>query len=541
MGMINRYTWLLVGWLLCTDAWGQALRERYLVVLTDKAGTPYRIDRPEQFLSARAITRRQTQRIPVTERDLPVSPAYVAQLQQAGATVSYTSRWLNAVLIEATEPVLTAVRALPFVSGIDLNRPLGPSRPRTPGLTAPASATTTPAPLPATPDYGVSLEQLAQLGADQMHAQGFRGEGKLIAVFDEGFRNANQVAFLRPLFADNRVVATYDFVDREVSVYEDGSHGMEVLSLMAATADGRLYGTAYKASYILLRTEDDQERPIEEANWLLAAEYADSAGVDVINSSLGYFDFDPPYPDYTTAQLDGRTTLISRAAAWAAEAGMVVVVSAGNSGNTATPGVSAPADAAPALAVGAINRQGLRASFSSVGPSADGRIKPDVVALGSGTVLGGPDGRITTGNGTSYSAPLVAGLAAGVWQANPQFTAAQVTDYLRRSGSQFSTPDNNLGYGIPNFSRPLAVPPDEALHVYPNPFTSADQLTITWTWPGAPVQATLTDLTGRVLQQTLVNAGTASRYTPPPTLPPGLYHLTLTAGTQRRRLKLLKI
>ncbi|GAB3759738.1 S8 family serine peptidase [Spirosoma pomorum] len=517
--------------------------QKYLVLLRDKANSPYSVDRPEQFLSQRSILRRQKQNISVRERDLPVNPAYVAQLRQTGATIWYSSRWLNAVLLEATSTVISQIQALPFVQGLELGQALASARIKNLPIESITSAVLSQ-PLDTSLAYGMSQIQLTQLGADVMHQRGYHGEGMLIGVLDAGFRNANTVGYLKPLFDENRVLATYDFVSKEASVYEDDAHGVEVLSTMAATADGSLYGTAYKASYILLRTEDAAtEKPIEEANWLLGAEYADSAGVDIINSSLGYFSFDSPYPGHAYADLTGTKTLISRAAQWAAEAGILVVNSAGNEGNNAWRYIIAPADAPDVLAIGGVTSAGTQASFSSIGPSADGRVKPDLAALGSGVVVGLPNGRISYGSGTSFASPLVAGLAAGFWQAHPRLTAAQVREALRRSGSQYSNPDNRLGYGIPNFERAGVF--SEALTplvLYPNPFSNTTPLSVQWDQLGnTTLDATLTDLTGRVLwrNQYSVN-GIATFMLPNLNLSAGVYLMQLTTGDQRRTVKVVK-
>ena len=529
------------------SGFGQATR-KYLVLLRDKAGTPYSIGQPGQFLSQRSILRRQKQNIPVLDRDLPVNPAYVAQLQQAGAKIWFTSRWLNAVLVEATNTAIAAVQKLPIVRGLEFGRSLANARL---GVNAPSVMPTASSPTSKFGDvqalnYGASQSQITQLGVDNMHQQGYHGETMLIGVLDAGFLNANSVPFLKPLFDEKRVLATYDFVKKETSVYEDDSHGLSCLSAIAATADGQLYGTAYKSQFILLRTEDAAtESRVEEVNWLLGAEYADSAGVDVISSSLGYTEFDDASTSYTYQNMDGKTALCTRAAQIATETGMVVVVAAGNEGSGAWHYLSAPSDAASVLAIGAVNQAGQRAGFSSFGPSADGRVKPDLVARGQGTVVGSPGGQILMGDGTSFATPLVAGLAAGFWQAHPQLTATMVTALLRRSGSQFSTPDDALGYGIPNFGRAsvLADALSQPLLVFPNPFSDAESLSVFWSdsAPNVPLSATLTDLTGRVLWRNQYDVGKAATIALPHlNLSAGMYIMTLVAGDKKQTVKIVK-
>ena len=522
----------------------QAQNRKYLVLLKDKANSPYSISRPEEFLSQRAIQRREKQGILIQEKDLPVNPAYVSALQQVGAKIWFSSRWANAVLVETTEANLTAVRALPFVAGIESNRSVGRARVSYTQFTAnwrqdKRSQVDDPR------LYGNSREQLIQIGVDKMHAQGYRGEGMLVAILDAGFRNANQVPFLSQLFQENRVVGTYDFVKKETSVYEDDSHGQNVLSIMAGYQEEQLVGPAYKATYLLLRTEDaSSETPVEEVNWLLGAEYADSSGVDVINSSLGYTTFDDPTQNHTYNDLNGQTTLISRAARWAAEAGMLVVVSAGNEGNDPWHYIGAPADVATVLSIGAVDRNGIKAPFSSFGPTSDGRVKPDLVAHGLGTTLGSSSGLITTGNGTSYSAPLVAALATGLWQANPRLTAQQVIECLRQSGSQYTKPDNELGYGIPNFERASTVAAESySLLIYPNPFTSADRITVQWNEIplNQIIDATVTNSAGQVVWRQKYASDRAANFSLQTlSLSPGLYFLTLSAPNAKRTVKLMK-
>ena len=300
----TRFCWTILLLLLVqTIGFGQTTR-KYFVLLRDKANTPYSLQRPEQFLSQRAILRRQKQNISIKERDLPVNPAYVAQLQQAGAKIWFPSRWFNAVMVEATETVITSVLQLPCVKGIEFGRALSNFRIGADNQVNTSNQVSKFGKVEAL-SYGTSQAQITQIGVDRMHELGYHGEGMLIGVLDAGFQNADRVNFLSQLFTENRVLATYDFVKKETSVYEDDAHGIEVLSLIAATADNQLYGTAYKASFILLRTEDAaSESKIEEANWVFGVEYADSAGVDVVSSSLGYTTFDNPATNYTYQDMD---------------------------------------------------------------------------------------------------------------------------------------------------------------------------------------------------------------------------------------------
>lgn len=538
----TRVCWTLLLLLLVQAVgFGQTTR-KYFVLLRDKANTPYSIQRPEQFLSQRAILRRQKQNISIKERDLPVNPSYVAQLQQAGAKIWFPSRWLNAVMVEATETVITSILQLPFVKGIEFGRSLSNFRIGADNQVSTTNHVSKFGKVEAL-SYGTSQAQITQIGVDRMHELGYHGEGMLIGVLDAGFQNADRVNFLSQLFAEKRVLATYDFVKKETSVYEDDSHGLSCLSAIAATSDNQLYGTAYKASFILLRTEDAaSESKIEEANWVFGVEYADSAGVDVVSSSLGYTTFDNPATDYTYQDMDGKTALCSRAAQIATETGMVVIVAAGNEGSDSWHYLSAPSDASSVLAIGAVTQTGQQASFSSFGPSADGRVKPDLAARGQGTIVGYPFNSISSGNGTSYATPLVAGLAAGFWQAHPHLTASQVTESLRRSGHQYDRPDDRLGYGIPNFERAsTAAEIFKQLLVYPNPFSEAEPLAIQWAElePNATLSATLVDLMGRTVWQNTYT-GMSSFRLPNLNLSAGLYFMTLVSGDKTRTTKVIK-
>jgi subtilisin family serine protease len=466
---------------LTSQVWAQ--KARYLVEFTDKNSSPFSLSAPLDYLSQRSIDRRLKQDIALSVRDLPVNPTYVQALQKIGANIWYTSRWMNAALVEADAAQLAQIRALTFVKQQNLAgwQPVSANRSGN-QRTAPnnhqysAGSDNSKNLRTNVLDYGFSTNQVSMIGADKMHQQGFTGQGMRVAIFDSGFRSANTLPAFRHVFTSNRLLATYDFVSKEESVFEDDEHGLRVFSAMAAYVPGQIIGTAYEAEYLLFRTEDaSSEFRIEEINWLLAAEYADSAGVDVINSSLGYNYFSNPGMNYSRADMDGNTALVTRAADMAAGTGMLVVVSAGNEGDDPWQTVAAPADADSVLSVGAVDRDGLYAAFSSRGPTADGRIKPDVVAQGRGTVLSAASGNTVSSNGTSYSSPVLAGMATGFWQAYPQLTNMEVIDYLKKSATQSTKPDSLLGYGIPDFSKAAALVENdmrnaqEICRIWPNP------------------------------------------------------------------------
>ena len=534
---------------VATPAAAQGTVRRHLVYFRDKAGTPFSVAQPQAFLSARAIARRTRQGIAVLPRDLPVTPAYVAQIRalSGGPKVLYTSRWFNAALVSCDSATLARVAALPSVrSATTLNRTARPAQPDVPALAPALPASRT---LAGRAHYGSAYAQNQQIGVPLMHDAGYRGEGMQIAVFDAGFPGVNTMSPLRPLFLEQRLASTRNFVDGGTGVFQRSDHGTNCLSTMAANAPGFFVGSAPKATYHLCITEDDRsEHPVEEANWLAAAEYADSTGVDVISSSLGYTDFDAPSPAYTYADMNGRTAISSRAATVAARVGMLVVSAAGNEGNKPWYYISAPADADSIISVGAVDSLGNHAAFSSYGPTADGRIKPTLSAMGRAAAVLAPSGVAFRGNGTSFACPVLAGMAAAFWQANPTLTAQQVIAALRSTASRAASPDNTLGYGLPNFGRAynslnpnnpldaLAATPAESLALYPNPRGGgALMLVLPAALRGALLAVRVLDVRGAVVARQQLPATNATevalRLGP---LAKGQYLCEVSAGTVRQ-------
>lgn len=431
---------LLLSLCVVMGAQGQGL---YVVKFRDKANSPFQITQPQAYLSPRSIARRTQQQLSIRAIDLPVNPSYLVQLTSRGARVISSSRWLNAALIQTTQSqTLTQILALPFVSGMETQGDI-----RSGGKLAREQDTETKT-------TTNNQAQLSQLGVDEMFRQDITGKGILIGVFDSGFSVVNQLDAFQSTFRENRIVFTRDLVDQEQDVYDDDSHGTLVLSAMAGNLPGTFSGTAPDASYALFRTEDVfSETKLEEWNWLIAAEIADSLGVQIINSSLGYSTFDTPAQNYVYADMTGSKALVTRAANWAAGAGILVVTSAGNEGRGSWRFITAPADGDSVLSVGAVTASGQLATFSSIGPNANGLLKPEVVAMGQSTVLVGPGNTIRTSSGTSFSSPLIAGMAAGIWQKYPSLTAGQLRRLLMEAGSLAKTPNNQLGFGIPNWNR----------------------------------------------------------------------------------------
>ena len=467
----------------------QSVQKQHWIQFTDKANTPYELTQPLDFLSQRAMDRRARQNISLSENDLPVDPVYIQAVLNTGADYLTHSKWFNSVSVHVPDSAtLVAIQNLPFVINTE---PVGKREKNQETyvkfeLVGAEKAISSDY---SENDYGIAFNQIDMLGGISLHNLGFRGEGMLIAVFDAGFPNVDVFPAFDSLRNDGRIVGGWDFVSRDNSFFGDNPHGMSVLSTMAANVPGEFIGTAPKASYLLLRTEDGAtETPIELDYWVAAAEFADSAGVDIINSSLGYTTFDNSQYDFSYAEMDGNTVRGSIGADIAASKGMLVVNSAGNSGNNAWQYIGAPADGDSVLAIGAVNPQAYIANFSSIGPSSDGDIKPNVCAQGQAAAILGSGGTFGVGNGTSFSGPIMAGMAACLWQANlDSATNMDVFHAIEASAHKFKTPDNLYGYGIPNFAKanlilsgvsPTNLDESELFQIYPNPFS--DQISGTF-------------------------------------------------------------
>ncbi|WP_114782604.1 S8 family serine peptidase [Botryobacter ruber] len=524
--------------------------QKRIVYFKDKANSPYSLQQPLQFLSQKAIDRRTRQQIALTTRDLPVNPAYVAGLKQLeGVTVWYTSRWFNAAVVQCTDAKLAEIQALDFVktSG-SLNRigtlPQAATVPVVEPLQQTAAVMDAPYSQAA---YGQAFNQANMIGAVDLHNKGFTGQNMTIAVLDAGFPGVNTIPAFAHLFQNNKIKGTFDFVKKQENVYAEYSHGTSVLSTMAAYQPNQYIGTAFGANFILLRTEDvASEHKIEEINWLLAAEYADSAGADVLNSSIGYTTFQAPSPSYTYNNLDGNTALVTKAADYAAATGMLVVVSAGNDGAREWRYIATPADADSVLTVGSVDKDGIRAASSSVGPTADGRIKPDVMAQGQGAFVYGSAGNIAAGTGTSFSAPIVAGLAAILWEANSTKTSQEIIRMIRQSGSLAVNPTNEMGYGIPNASRIVTSLPQfvENDLFITNPVSSQPVLlTLGEKWVKQESTVQVYDITGRLIYQAVLPSQQYSHQLElqPQVLKQGVYFCRISSGKHISTLRFLKL
>ncbi|MBR1889780.1 MAG: S8 family serine peptidase [Alloprevotella sp.] len=300
------------------------------------------------------------------------------------------------------------------------------------------------------PVYGKALNQIKLNRIDALHEQGYRGAGMTIAIIDGGFYNADIIPMLKHV----KVLGTKDFAEAGANVYDQQEHGMMVLSCIATDNKGVLVGSAPEAEFYLLRSEDGaSEQLVEEDNWCAAIEYADSVGADLVNTSLGYTAFDNKADNVQYWEQDGSTHLMSRSASMAASKGMVLCQSAGNEGDNQWKRIGVPADADNILTVGALRPDGTNTDFSSLGMSADGRVKPDVCAQGQNVALLSPNGSVTQANGTSFSSPLMCGMVACFWQAHPELNAFEVIYAVQKLGDRYDRPDNVYGYGTPDFSK----------------------------------------------------------------------------------------
>ncbi len=453
---------------------GNSSRKRYpggrfyiwRYTLKDKQGTSYSTAHPGRWLSHKAIERRKRQGLAIDSTDLPVSGKYLHQIEESlnkrqlgdrktksEWVIIGTSRWNNTVLVRSNDTtLLSRLTALDCISRAQCVwiSPDSIDRPKK----RPYQDTYNPWDSIPGLNYGNGKEQMEMLKGQRLHNLGKRGKGMTIAVLDGGFQNVDVI----PAFSHANIVGSKDFVyPHSQYFFQETDHGTKVLSAMAANEPQVLIGTAPEARYWLLRCEDQQtEQPVEEDYWAMAAEFADSVGADIISSSLGYNEYDS-LSYYHQHDLDGQTTLISHTASMLAQKGIILVNSAGNSGMGPWKKISFPADAHDILTVGAVNEDKKNAPFCGVGPTQDGRVKPDVMALGSPTSLISGRGSIVRDMGTSFSTPLVTGLVACLWQALPEKTALEIIDLVRQTSSNYQKPDNIYGYGIPNFWRAYMI------------------------------------------------------------------------------------
>ncbi len=430
-------------------------------------------------LSQFSQNKRFIKNIPIDFYDYAICESYIEIITSHDIKIRRTSRWLNAVSVEIkSQMILDSLLSYDFVKQI---KPLLKLVPEKKNIPYQFHKSNTSLRVNSNLSYGVSSNQIDMLGGLDLHNLGFLGSGINIAVFDAGFIGVESLPIFNNLWLNNQITHTYDFVDNDTDVFNGSVHGTMVLSTMGGYMSDSLIGTAPDANYLLFRTEDSaSETLVEEDYWAAAAEYADSIGIDIINSSLGYtILYDDTLNSHSYFDMDGNSTIITQAADFAASRGILVVNSAGNSGSNGWYYIGAPADGDSVLAVGAVNELGQIASFSSRGPTYDGRVKPNICAQGVSSVVADQDSTIRYANGTSFSAPIVSGLSACLWQAlsmqNPDINNMDIFELIQNSAHLFANPNDSLGHGIPNFYlcflNDLETNPYlEDLKIYPNPY-----------------------------------------------------------------------
>jgi subtilisin family serine protease len=524
-------------------------QQYYWVAFTDKNNTPYSISNPQEFLSQRAIDRRIMQGIAIDSLDLPVDPNYINEVIQSGVSLKHRSKWLNGITVKVEiDSFEYKMLSLPFIKEVQLTKPEMLTKSAINKFSVPI----------ATDDflyvdtslYGASISQLSISNGQFLHNQDYKGQGIQVAVIDAGFYQADIYEAFDSLWINNQILGIKDFVDATEDFYSTNYHGMSVLSCMGGNIPGELIGTAPKADYWLIRSEDSgSEYVIEEDNWVAAAEFADSVGVDVINSSLGYFLFDDASMNHTYAEMDGKTTRVTRGANIAASRGMLVFTSAGNEGKDSWKYIIAPSDGDKVIGVGAVSKDSIPAPFTSYGPASTGDVKPNVSTVGWNTVLECNNGSVGFSNGTSFSSPVMAGLGACLWQANPDVTADQVKSAIEQSANLFSSPDSLLGFGIPDFKladqflKSLYVEKldkQSLWHVFPNPVRDVLSLQYKGSNYSGNLELTFYTVDGRLLRKKMVTGTHQIILNDIRSLPSGLLILKIKSDDFAESVKLIK-
>ncbi|QEC69765.1 S8 family serine peptidase [Panacibacter ginsenosidivorans] len=530
---------------------------KWIIQFTDKNNSPYSLNDPTAYLSQKAIDRRTKQHIVIDSSDLPVNPIYIEQVLAKG-NVTYLSqaKWLNQILIYCKDNnTITAINQLPFVKksqAIGLFKTTEPIKEKTEDEIKELDVSSfTASTMQDTLDYGNAYNQVHIHNGEFLHNKGYTGDGITIAILDGGFYQYDNLQAFDSARLQNRILGVEDFVDFDNSVTEDNSHGMFCLSTIAANVPGKMVGTAPHASFWLMRTENVfSEYPIEEHNWVAAAAFADSAGADIISSSLGYYLFDDPTFNHSYADFYKNSTVVSKGATMAAQKGMIVTNSAGNEGNNSWKYLIFPADADSVCTVGAVDNNGIIASFSSYGYP--GKVKPNIVSVGSGTVIWGTNNVPATGSGTSFSNPNINGLIACLWQAFPADDNMTILNAVYESADKYNNPDNRYGFGIPNMKEAYVILKkkqnielygNEWLFASPDPFTSRIDVKVIAQQEGT-ITLSLIDKDGNTIQSLALNAEAQEIYdtsfTGLDNLPPGNYNVQYKDNENTRTVVLKK-
>ncbi|TVP52801.1 MAG: T9SS C-terminal target domain-containing protein [Mongoliibacter sp.] len=530
---------------------GTALgQNRYAVHYKFKPQENFSLDNPIDFLSPESVDRKSRYGIALDSLDFPVSEKNIEKISPLVVDILYHSNWLNASIVIATPEAIEQILNLDIVDDVVLAAPGFVPQARVSPKSGEKSFSINLRSKKFKSDASPFEFQNQLLGIPDMHEEGFRGKGVTVAVFDAGFPGVNTIPALSHIIENNQLIGGKNFVHPwDEDIFRYNQHGANVLSLIASNDPETLLAGAPDANFILCITEEvPTEYRIEEYNWVKAAEYSDSLGVDIINSSLGYWDFDDPEMDYSFEDLDGETALITKGAKIASEKGILVVTSVGNYGSRGASSLTAPADAKGIIAVGSVNADFERSVFSSQGPTVDGRLKPELTTNGNQVWLIRSNGNLARASGTSFSAPQIAALAAGLWEARPEWNKDKIMKALIESADNFESPNNDFGYGIPNFRKAymgeilniITVEKEDDWKVYPNPITGSSLFVNFGDWHQGDFS--LTDMQGKVLTQVTVQRNTLKEpfQIDLPGLNKGMYIVEMHAGNQVRRTKLLK-
>jgi hypothetical protein len=503
------------------DAW---------VYFTDKPNASASLSNPISILTQAAIDRKANHSVAIDERDVPVDESYISLIKASpGITYKAKSKWFNAVHVRGTEEainnLMTTHNFIDHITFADSNLNV-----RTELVQDKFHIESSPANF----TYGTTQNQVEMLNIDALHIANYTGDGVLVAVIDSGFPNVETMSSFERLRAAENLMGGYDFVDRTDAIYAATSsqHGTLVLSTMAGYVEDQYVGTAPDATYYLFRTEDvASENPVEESYWVEAVERADSLGVQVVNTSLGYKSYDNPNYSYTNAELNGTTAYSSKGANIAFEKGLILINSAGNSGAS---GVGAPADAAGVLSIAAVDENGNYVSFSSQGSTFQPTHKPDVAARGLGSYVINNTDQIVQSSGTSFSSPILAGGVVSLVQALPDASNSEIMGYVRQSASQYLNPDFFLGYGIPDFQAALSLGLEKQLtkesefEIFPNPAHS--NLFVKFLDSSQDVQLSIHNVLGQLMYENQIQSMKPVRIE---TFSKGLYVLTIQVGNDK--------
>jgi len=532
---------MLAVFLMAQFAFGQ---EDALVFFTDKEDVAASLANPILILTQESIDRKAMHNTPIDERDVPLTEDYKTLINDSpGIEVFAKSKWMNAVYVRGSQTNIENLLGLPFVIDVEyMDKSLniwGGNNQHDDKFAIELEQSRI------IYDYGAALNQTEMIAVDKLHEADFNGEGMVVAVLDSGFPGVMTNPGFSDIVSEGRLLGTYDFAERQTNVDGTGSHGIRTSSDIGGFLDGEFVGTAPAASFYLFRTEyGPTENPVEEAWWVEALERADSLGVDVVNTSLGYQDYDNPSYDHSYEDLDGQTTIGARGANHAFDKGMILVTSAGNDGQGFV-FVATPGDSPGMLTIGAVDSNGDYAFFSSIGPTVDGRIKPDVMAQGQGAANIDQNGNVDFNNGTSFSSPITAGAVASLWQARPEVVNYRVMDVIRESAHLYNNPTDEMGYGIPNFEDALLALQNLGIEdafrnsqfvIYPNP--ASNKVNVSFPSDETNATAALYDIFGKLISETEIS--TLKQTISLSGLAQGMYLLKIYSENRTNSFKVLK-